>query len=131
MYCLDTGIIIQALKNESGSLVERIKMGFLESQVYTTAVSTFELYYYSQKYEANKLLEQRKNFLKLITILNFDEKSAQIAASLQNTLELNNVEVDILDLQIASICLAKDAILVTDKPENYKEIKGLKIENWA
>lgn len=132
MYCLDTNIIIFALKKQSDSaLYQKMKTNLLDQNLGTTTISSFELLYYSYKNEATKSLEMRKNFLNMLDIFSFDYHTSEIAAKLKVTAEKKGETVDILDLQIASICLANDLILVTNNIKHFKNIPDLKLEDWT
>jgi tRNA(fMet)-specific endonuclease VapC len=131
MYCLDTNIIIFILKNTNKTLTNKFFREFDECDFFTTSITVAELLYYSYKNKATKSLEDRKEFLKILTILNFDEKSADLFASNKSKLEAFGNKIDDLDLQIGSICLANNLILVTNNTKHFQNIEGLTIQDWT
>lgn len=61
-----------------------------------------------------------------LTILPFDEEAAAHFESLQR----KRLRVGTMDLNIASICLAHDATLLTRNLLDFAKVPGLKVENW-
>ena len=68
--------------------------------------------------------------LSALTILPFDEASARIFGELKALLERSGYPLDDLDLQIASIALANDAILVTHNQRHFVRVPGIVLEDW-
>jgi tRNA(fMet)-specific endonuclease VapC len=60
------------------------------------------------------------------TILPFDEAAASAFESLQS----KRLRIGTMDLKIASICLAYDALLLTRNRVDFDKVPRLKVENW-
>ncbi|MEI6728894.1 MAG: type II toxin-antitoxin system VapC family toxin [bacterium] len=132
MYCLDSNIIIFALKSESNSkLLEKIISKIGQNLAGTTSINVLELLYYSHKNNATKSLEKRTEILKILNIYDFDFKAAQIASKLKSDLEQKSLQIDNFDLIIASICLTNNLILVTNNTKHFQNIPNLKLEDWT
>jgi tRNA(fMet)-specific endonuclease VapC len=131
MYCLDSNIIIFFLKHQNLELNQKISDALFAEEINTTSICASELLYYSYKNKATKTLELRQEFLSQLNILSFDYKAAQIFAQIKTELEIIGQKVDDIDLQIASICLAQDRILVTNNTKHFQNIKNLKLQDWS
>jgi len=132
MYCLDSNIIIFALKSESNSkLLEKIISKIGQNLASTTSINVLELLYYTHKNKATKSLEKRTEILKILNIYDFDFKAAQIASKLKSDLEQKGLQIDNFDLIIASISLANNLILVTNNTKHFKNVPRLKLEDWT
>jgi tRNA(fMet)-specific endonuclease VapC len=71
--------------------------------------------------------------LSALTILDFDELSARGYGHLWALLEKTEQRISDLDLQIACIALAWEAVLVTHNQEHFKRLVGLAdltLEDW-
>ena len=64
--------------------------------------------------------------LNRLTILAFEES----AASLFEELRAQRLRVGTMDLKIAAICLAHDAILLSRNVRDFRMVLGLRVENW-
>ncbi|MBS3026290.1 MAG: hypothetical protein HCA25_04120 [Dolichospermum sp. DET50] len=62
--------------------------------------------------------------------LPFDGKSAVIYGSIRANLEAKGTPIGAYDLQIASIALANDLILVSHNLREFNRVENLKTEDW-
>jgi len=132
MYCLDSNIIIFALKSKQHSkLFEKITTSISRNLASTTSINVLELLYYSYKNKATKSLEKRTEILKILNIYDFDFKAAQVASQLKSELEQTGFSIDNFDLMIASICLANNLVLVTNNTRHFVHVPRLKLEDWT
>ncbi len=67
------------------------------------------------------------DYFKTIIIINFDDKAANIFKELKSS----KIRIGTMDLKIASIALANDAILVSRNLSDFEQIPGLRVKNWA
>jgi tRNA(fMet)-specific endonuclease VapC len=70
-------------------------------------------------------------FIKVITVLNFDKEAEDCYNMLKNSskeLAKNKIEKD---LKIASIALTKNATVVTRNYKDFSQIPNLKLEDWS
>ena len=64
--------------------------------------------------------------LSKLPILSFDEDAARIFGNLQR----QRLRAGTMDLKIAAICLAHDALLLTRNLSDFQKVPGLRAENW-
>ena len=65
-----------------------------------------------------------------LDIVSFDESAAEAAARIRTELESIGNTIGPIDIQIAGIALAHQAVLVTRNTEEFSRVAGLTIENW-
>jgi tRNA(fMet)-specific endonuclease VapC len=130
MYCLDTNTISFVLLNRYKVSETLLQVNI--SELSTTIISETELLYgayNSSKIEFN--LTQIKGFLGHLKIYGIDSQVAEIFAKEKTRLQKLGKVIENMDLLIACICIKENLILVTDNEKHFKQIKNLKIENWA
>jgi tRNA(fMet)-specific endonuclease VapC len=70
------------------------------------------------------------NLLSLTTVLSFDDAAGRIFGKTKAQLQWAGAPIEDLDLQIASIALHHDALLVTHNQKHFKRVPELKLEDW-
>lgn len=122
---LDTGLLIDHLRRRSGgeSLMERLE-GF--SELATTTVSAFELYYgaYKSK-DIARNLTSAKGLLSTLQVLNLSDKSCENAGRILANIDSNGTPIDPRDLFIGSIALSEGYAVLTKNREHFARIHGL------
>lgn len=130
IYLLDTNVCIKLLNKNNIAVVNKLKTHLPEKICLSTIVQ-FELYYGAYK---SSNLEQNlvklERFFSQFNILPFDEKSAKIAGKIRTELNKLGTPIGVYDLQIASIALAHNLILVTHNVQEFSRLKNLKYEDW-
>ena len=131
MYLLDTNICIYLINKKSEKLLQRIE---LEDafKISVSSISVAELEYgiaKSQYPEKNKIA--LVEFLSSFEIIPFSDIDAELFGSIRVYLNNKGTPIGPYDLQIASQCLSRDFILVTNNVKEFKRIPNLKIENWV
>ena len=102
-----------------------------DEELAVTVISIAELTHGSHKSSRPaENLEKLNVLLSATMILEFDEASARQFGELKAELERSGNVVADLDLQIASIVLTHDAILVTHNQKHFLRIPNLKLEDW-
>ena len=128
MYLLDTNICIALIKaNPKVSSIFMAKA----IQCYIPTLVLAELYkgvYCSRKVEKN--LEDLNDFLFLVAIEEFDRAAALEFGFIQSELRSNGQPTGKIDALIAAVARSRLDILVTDNTRHFKNIEGLKLENW-
>lgn len=74
-------------------------------------------------------LHQSEQLLSRYSVVSFDENSAAELDRLRAIKKLK--KIGRADLLIASVVLANRAVLVTRNLKHFRQIPGLKVENWA
>ena len=99
-----------------------------------TAISVGELVHGAAKSQrASDNLARLDVLLSVLSVLPFDEWSARRFGNLKAQLEQAGEIINDLDLQIASITLDKDAMLITHNQKRFSrltDLAGLTIEDW-
>jgi len=73
-----------------------------------------------------RLLQHLATFRRM-TVLEYDDPAAIIAEQFRR----QRVRIGAMDLKIASIVLACDAVLVTRNTADFRKVTGLLIEDWS
>jgi predicted nucleic acid-binding protein len=117
----DTDFLIDALRGRepARSLIEeRAFQGVLA----TTAVSAFELLSGSA---TSSQQEKVGRLLAAMAVLPFEERAAQLAAETRRALEAAGTPIGMADYQIAGICLARGASLLSRNRRHFERVPGL------
>ncbi len=71
------------------------------------------------------------NALDRVISLPFDDRCADLYGSIRHDLEVRRCVIGPMDLQIASIAMVHDLVLVTGNGDEFSRIPGLKVEDWS
>ena len=128
-YMLDTNIISDLVKNPQGKAAQRIaKVG--EDNVYTSIIVAAELRYGCAKSGSKRLLKAVEDILGEIAVLPFDVPADAEYGGIRSELEAAGKPIGSNDLLIAAHAYATGATIVTANTDEFKRIRGLKVENW-
>ncbi len=131
MVCLDTDILVGALRNDADAhkkIAAYVECGI---ELSTTPISACELYngaFRSQRREEN--MDSVSNLLENMTLLDFNHACAQKSGELAVNLAANGTPIGVNDTYIAAIAASHQQILVTRNTKHFKHIPELRIENW-
>ncbi len=130
IYLLDTNVCIMYLKGRSLSINHHID--HLESEkIAVCSVMKAELFYGSMRSNnPQKAVSVQKMFVEQFVSLPFDDLCAEIYGNIRADLANNGTPIGSNDIQIASIALANNLILVTHNVREFSRIEGLQIEDW-
>ena len=132
MYLFDTDAITNILKKKpSKKLVENISRYRKEEQFIST-ITVGEIFYgaFKSKNPGHHIGQLKKILLPSVNVLSFDGAAAFYYGKLRAELEGNGIPVSAIDLQIASIAVANNLILITGNLKHFSRIKTLRIEDW-
>ena len=130
IYLLDTNVCIVYLKGRSEKIKSRID-DLEAEQIAVCSVVKSELFYGSMRSNnPAKNLNLQKSYVSQFVSLPFDDSCAEIYGKVRADLEKKGTPISSNDIQIASIALANDLILVTHNVREFSRIEGLKIEDW-
>ncbi len=134
-YLLDTNICIYIIKKSPEQVLKKLESIIKDekkNEIYLSSVTVSELHYGVEKSkQVDKNLEALKGFLSPFQIVNFDLASAEIFGKVRSELERKGIVIGPYDLQIASVAMANDFVLVTNNTKEFKRVDGLNIENWV
>jgi tRNA(fMet)-specific endonuclease VapC len=129
-YLLDTNTCIRYLNFSNTNILTRLN-ALSPDDVFICDVVKFELYYGAYKSaKQQQNLESLRVFFNEFASLPFDGKAADICGYIRVQLKKKGTPIGVYDLQIASIALAHDLILVTHNISEFSRVEGLKYEDW-
>ncbi len=128
-YMLDTNIISELIRNPQGRAAKRIaKAG--EANICTSIIVAAELRYGCAKSGSKRLLKAVEDLLGEINVLPFDAPADAEYGGIRAELEAAGKPIGSNDLLIAAHACATGATIVTANADEFKRIRGLKVENW-
>jgi tRNA(fMet)-specific endonuclease VapC len=137
MHILDTDTLTRAHAGHAGIAQRTREVG--DENVAAGVVSEIEILRGRQDFllkadsgkallRAQRLLHRSQEFLREITILPVDRAAAAEFDRLRQNKKLK--KIGRADLLIASIALAHRATLVTRNLRHFRQVPGLRVENW-
>jgi tRNA(fMet)-specific endonuclease VapC len=129
LHCLDTSVIIDILRGDE-SLKSKIASVAPEHLCITPLIlaELFKGVYLAQRQaEALRLVEE---FVHSTEILEFNEHACRIFGQRYGELVKQGKQPPEMDLMIASVVIAHNAVLITRNPKDFTNIKGLKVLVW-
>jgi len=128
-YMLDTNIISDLIRNPQGRAAKRIaKVG--EDKICTSIIVAAELRYGCAKSGSERLLKAVEDLLGEIGVLPFDVPADAEYGGIRSELEAAGKLIGSNDLLIAAHAYATGATVVTANVDEFKRIRGLKVQNW-
>lgn len=129
MKCLDSDILIGILRNDEDAVRMSHKIDE-EGGASTTSVNAFEILTGARLSAKQKNMDESEKILAKLSILNFDEKSADRASQIFEELTKSGKMIGLKDVFIASIAIENGLKLLTRNTKDFSRIKGLEIEKW-
>lgn len=130
MYLIDTNVCIKYLNGKSENIVNRFSE-LSPDEIYICSPVRGELFagaYKSKSFQ--KTYDKLITFLQVFPSLPFDDKASEMFGKIRANLETIGQPIGPYDLQIASIALSNDLLLITHNMNEFSRIKELKIEDW-
>ena len=128
-YLLDTNIISDLIRNPQGKAAKQIaKAG--EENVCTSIIVAAELRYGCAKTGSRRLQEAVENLLGEIEVLPIEVPADAEYGRIRAELEAAGKPIGSNDLLIAAHVHTLGATMVTANVEEFKRVRGLKVENW-
>jgi tRNA(fMet)-specific endonuclease VapC len=126
---LDTNIISDLIRNPQGKAAKRIaRVG--EDNICTSIIVAAELRYGYAKSGSKRLLKAVEDLLGEINVLPFDVPADAEYGGIRSELEAAGRQIGSNDMLIAAHAHATGATIVTANADEFKRIRGLKVENW-
>jgi tRNA(fMet)-specific endonuclease VapC len=126
---LDTNIISDLIRNPQGKAAKRIaKAG--EDNICTSIIVAAELRYGCAKSGSERLLKAVADLLAEIDVLPLDIPVDAQYGEIRAELEAAGKPIGGNDMLIAAHACATGATIVTANTDEFKRIRGLKVENW-
>jgi len=131
IYMLDTNICSYIIRNVPEEIKTKLKKLEQKHELALSSIVASELLYGAYKKNSEKLITLIQSFVESFTVYSFDMKAAEYYAKIRAELERKGNIIGAYDLQIAAHAMSLNAILVTNNENEFKRVKGLKIENWV
>ena len=128
-YMMNTNIISDLVRNPQGKTAKRVaKAG--EDNICTSIIVAAELRYGCAKSGSERLRKAVEELLAEIDVLPFDVPADTEYGGIRAELEAAGKPVGANDLLIAAHACSIGAAIVTANTDEFKRIRGLKVENW-
>ena len=128
-YMLDTNVISDLMKNPRGKAAKRIaRIG--EGNICTSIIVAAELRYGCAKKGSDRLLKSVEDLLAEIDVLPFESPADAEYGNIRSELENAGKPIGANDLLIAAHAMAVNATVVTANIDEFRRVRGLKVENW-
>jgi tRNA(fMet)-specific endonuclease VapC len=126
---LDTNIISELIRNPQGKAAKRIAAAG-EDNICTSIIVAAELRYGCAKKVSERLLKAVEDLLDEIEILPLDVPADTEYGGIRWELEDAGKPIGANDLWIAAHAYTINATIVTANVDEFRRIRGLKVENW-
>ena len=131
MYMLDTNICIFAIKKRPENVLNRLQ-SHATSEICISSITYGELCHGVEKSQARERNQLALTlFLSSISILPFNEASAQEYGAVRASLEKKGTPIGPLDTQIAAHAKCLGLTLVTNNIREFIRVEGLLVEDWT
>ena len=134
MICLDTNIVIAALKSESSPALIRVAQAMREGM--SIAVSTVVLH--ELYFGAAKSAQRERNTWRVaefssssLQVLDFDPDDAAEAGDIRAALKRLGTPIGPYDVLIAAQARRRGAVLITANTREFARVPRLQIEDWT
>lgn len=128
-YMLDTNVISDLIRNPKGKAAKRIaRVG--ENNICTSIIVAAELRYGCAKKGSERLLKSVEDLLAEIDVLPFESPADVEYGNIRSELENAGKPIGANDFLIAAHAAAVNATIVTANVDEFKRVRGLKVENW-
>jgi tRNA(fMet)-specific endonuclease VapC len=129
-YLLDTNVCVDYLTGRYPAVVERMQASAPED-LRLSSVVVAELRYGADRSERPRASHSRVDALVgEIECLDFDLEAAAAYGRLRARLEESGKLIGPNDMLIAAHAVSRELVLVTDNVDEFRRVKGLKLDNW-
>jgi len=131
-HLLDTSVYSQRLKSRPVTAVIERWSQLGNSALAISACCEAEVLFGLEKKQSERMWIEYDLYLRdQLTLLPFGYKEAAEYAKVRQALNLKGMPVAEMDLQIGATALANGLVLATLNLRHFKDIPGLKLEDWS
>ena len=132
LHMLDTDTSSYLIKGKS-PLIEARLGALVPAMVCISVITRAELLYGLKRLTGEHRLHLAvRQFLKIVTVLDWDSDAANWYADIRHQLTSDGLPIGELDMMIAAHSLSAGAVLVTNNYRHFERIQApLILENWA
>jgi tRNA(fMet)-specific endonuclease VapC len=129
-FLLDTDTCIYALKHNA-VLLKRL-LAHSREEIAVSVITEAELRAGAAKStSAAKTLRLLENFLRPLTLVDFNSNDAASYAQVRSKFERAGTPIGPLDTLIAAQAVGRKLVLVSNNEREFGRVAGLRVENWA
>ena len=129
-YLLDTNTCIRFINGRSPKIREHFK-AVVDTDIAISSITKAEMYAGSARSQTpERSREKQDSFFIRFVSLPFDDVAAKEFAKVRAYLENAGTPIGPYDMQIASIAIVHQLILVTHNTREFQRIGWLNIEDW-
>lgn len=128
MYHLDTNIVIAYL-NGNQAIAAKLKLNLPEVGISSLVLAEL-LYGARASGRAAANLEKLRQFLQIVNIADFESLAADAYSHIRLDLKRKGRPTGEVDMLIAAVVIANNAVLVTHNTKHFVSIEGLTLEDW-
>jgi len=130
-YLLDTNLCIALIRRTSEG-AERRLVAQAVTDVAISALTVAELEYGVARSRQPRLDADRlERFLQPLQIVGFDDGAAAAYGPARAALEKEGVMIGPIDMLLAAQALSLGVTLVTNNTQEFRRVKGLKVQDWT
>ena len=131
MYLFDPDTITNIFKPAPSPRLQGKLREVSAEQQFISTITIYEIVYgaYKSTRTAHHLRNLKELLLPQVAIVDFDSEAAYVCAALRVELERSGVPLPFADLQVASIAIANELVLVTGNAGHFRRIPGLPAQN--
>jgi len=128
---LDTNICIYIIKQRPQSVLQRFN-SFPVRDIGISIITLAELQYGAARSgQPRKNRDALEQFISALDVAVFDRPASEAYGRTRATLEKKGRPIGAMDLLIAAHALSLGVRLVTNNEREFKQVPGLKVENWV
>jgi len=128
-YMLDADTVSYALRGQ-GRVAARL-LEHQPSELCVSAVTLAELNFGAEARRSQKIGRAIRSFTKDVTVVPFDEASAERFGVVAAALSTRGRPIGLYDTLVAAQALALGLTVVTNNSRHFSRVPGLAVENWA
>jgi len=128
-YMLDTDSVSFALRGQGR--VGTTIVSHVPSELCISAITVAELRFGADRRKSKKLHRLIDAFTATISVVSFDEACAATFGKLAGKLVAKGRPIGSYDTLIAVHALTLRVTLVTNNEKHFKQVEGLRVENWV
>ena len=131
MFLLDTNIISYWMRGDQ-KIIKKLKK-YKPYELSLSTITLAEILYGIRKSSVKKKerLDKIESICAQLDIFSFDKTAADKYGTIRVYLERKGIPISERDLQIASIAMANNLIVVTHNVKEFERVSGLIFEDWA
>ena len=130
-YLLDTNICIYIRRKKPDQVLRRFRT-LKQGEAGLSVITFGELVYGAEKSaQRAAALEMLRELAQMIPVLSLPDTAADAYGTIRAELERKGQMIGNNDLWIAAHAKAAGLTLVTNNEQEFRRVRGLKIQNWA